>query len=206
MRLSTISFLSLPLALFITASAQNSVTPTTLEPDTPIERTIGSRETHSFSINLSENQYLQFVVNQHGIDLIVRVFSPAGKSLGEFDSPNGTEGPENVSIVAVTAGNYRISVSALDANNSVRDAKYEIKTLEIRDATEQELKVANAEEERRKKGLALLSDLIDSIPEIRLPQTRIRVKLQSAALLRTFDEKKSSQLIAEGLSEARDYL
>ena len=206
MRLSTITFLSLPLTLFITASAQNSGTPTTLEPDTPIERTIGSAETHSFSINLTENQYLQFVVNQHGIDLIVRVFSPTGKSLGEFDSPNGAEGPENVAIVAVTAGNYRISVSALDANNSVKDAKYEIKTLEIRDATEQELKVANAEEERKKKGLALLSELVDAIPEIRLPKTRIRVKLQSAALLRSLDEKKSSQLITEGLTEARDYL
>jgi hypothetical protein len=206
MRLSTITFLSLPLTLFITASAQNSGTPTTLEPDTPIERTIGSTETHSFSVNLTDNQYLQFVVNQHGIDLIVRVFSPTGKSLGEFDSPNGAEGPENVSIVAVTAGSYRISVSALDENNSVKDAKYEIKILEIRDATEQELKVANAEEERKAKGRALLSDLIDSIPEIRLPQTRIRVKLQSAALLRTFDEKKSSQLITEGLTEARDYL
>ena len=206
MRLSTITFLSLPLTLFITASAQNSGTPTTLEPDTPIERTIGSTETHSFSVNLTDNQYLQFVVNQHGIDLIVRVFSPTGKSLGEFDSPNGAEGPENVSIVAVTAGSYRISVSALDENNSVKDAKYEIKILEIRDATEQELKVANAEEERKAKGRALLSDLIDTIPEIRLPQTRIRVKLQSAALLRTFDEKKSSQLITEGLTEARDYL
>ena len=206
MRLSTITFLSLPLTLFITASAQNSGTPTTLEPDTPIERTIGSTETHSFSVNLTDNQYLQFVVNQHGIDLIVRVFSPTGKSLGEFDSPNGAEGPENVSIVAVTTGSYRIAVSALDENNSVKDAKYEIKILEIRDATEQELKVANAEEERKAKGRALLSDLIDSIPEIRLPQTRIRVKLQSAALLRTFDEKKSSQLITEGLTEARDYL
>jgi len=205
MRISTI-LLPLPFALVITASAQTTNLPTTLEPGIPIERTIGSRETHSFNINLTENQYLQFVVDQRGIDLIVRVFSPTGKSLGEFDSPNGAEGPENVSIVAVAAGNYRISVSALDPNASVKDARYEIKTLEIRDATEQELKVANAEEERKTKGLALLSDLIDSIPEIRLPQTRIRVKLQGAALLRTFDDTKSAKLITEGLTEARDYL
>jgi len=83
MRLSTITFLSLPLTLFITASAQDSGTPTTLEPDTPFERTIGSTETQSFSINLTANQYLQFVVSQHGIDLIVRVFSPTGQSLGK---------------------------------------------------------------------------------------------------------------------------
>src|ERR1043166_3420965 len=103
MRLSTITFLSLPLALFITASAQTTGTPTTLEPGSPIERTIGSAETHNFNITLTENQYLQFVVNQHGIELIIRVFAPSGKSLGEFDSPNGSEGPENVSIVAVAA-------------------------------------------------------------------------------------------------------
>jgi hypothetical protein len=167
---------------------------------------IGSAETHSFNVALTENQYLQFVVNQHGIDLIVRVFSPTGKSLGEFDSPNGGEGPENVSVVGVAAGSYRISVSALNPNSFSKGGKYEIKTLEIRDATEQELKVANAEEERKAKGLALLADLIDSLPELRLPQTRIRVKLQSAALLRSFDEKKSPNLLTEALTEAKDYL
>src|SRR6185369_13852777 len=121
MRLSTSIVLTLFLACLVTASAQTSSTPTTLEPGTPIERTVGSTETHTFIIALTENQYLQFVVNQHGIDVIVRVFSPAGKSLGEFDSPNGSEGPENVSIVAVSAGNYRIVVAALDPSSPVKD-------------------------------------------------------------------------------------
>src|SRR5438552_13062745 len=83
----------------------------TLQPGIPIERTLARGQTHSFNVTLEQDQALQLVVNQHGIDVVVRVFSPAGKSLGEFDSPNGTEGPENVSVIAVTSGVYRIEVA-----------------------------------------------------------------------------------------------
>ena len=177
-----------------------------LQPGTPLQRTISPGESHTFTIDLSDEQYLQFVVDQKGIDLIVRVFSPTGKSLGDFDTPNGAEGPENVAIVAVSGGSYRIVVSPLDPNTVRKPGKYEIKTIEIRQATDQELKVGKNDETRRAKGLALVSDIVDSIPEIRLPQTRLRVKLQSAVLLWTVDEKKATKLLAEGLTECRDYL
>jgi len=179
---------------------------TVLQPGTPLQRTISPGESHTFTIDLSDEQYLQFVVDQKGIDLIVRVFSPTGKSLGDFDTPNGAEGPENVAIVAVSGGSYRIVVSPLDPNTVRKPGKYEIKTIEIRQATDQELKVGKNDETRRAKGLALVSDIVDSIPEIRLPQTRLRVKLQSAVLLWTVDEKKATKLLAEGLTECRDYL
>ena len=86
---------------------------TSLQPGVTIENALASGQSHSFTINLEEDQFLQLVVDQHGIDVIVRVFSPEGKSLGEFDSPNGTEGPENVSLVSVTPGVYRIEVAPL---------------------------------------------------------------------------------------------
>src|SRR6266542_6074396 len=79
----------------------------------PIERALAQGQNHTFSINLEQDQFVQIVVDQHGIDVIVRVFSPEGKSLGEFDSPNGNEGPENVSVISVTAGVYRIEVAPL---------------------------------------------------------------------------------------------
>ena len=179
---------------------------TVLQPGTPLQRTISPGESHTFTIDLSDEQYLQFVVDQQGIDLIVRVFSPTGKSLGDFDTPNGAEGPENVAIVAVSGGSYRIVVSPLDPNSVHKPGKYEIKTIEIRQATDQELKVGKNDETRKAKGLALLNDIVDSIPEIRLPQTRLRVKLQSAILLWTVDEKKAAKLLAEGLTDSRDYL
>jgi len=194
------------LLLFSVVTAQTQADQTTLAPGTAIERTIGPHDSHSFTIKLEDEQYLQFVVSQHGIDLIVRVFSPSGKRLGDFDSPNGSEGPENVSIVAIKGGEYRIVVSPLDPNSVEKSGRYEIKTLEIREATEQELKVGKDEDDRKAKGLALLDEIVNSIPEIRQPQTRTRVKLQSANLLWTIDEKKASKLISESVTDARNYV
>src|SRR5262245_42986418 len=68
----------------------------TLQPGQPIERTISGSEVHSYSVHLDQNQFLQLVVDQRGVDVVVRVIAPDGKSLGEFDSPNGDSGPENV--------------------------------------------------------------------------------------------------------------
>src|ERR1044071_7121119 len=48
--------------------------------------------------------------------------------------------------------------------------------------SEEELKVGKDEDDRKVKGLALLDEIVNSIPEIRQPQTRTRVKLQSANL------------------------
>ena len=187
------------------AQTQTQNNLTTLQQGVPIERTMGANESHSYSINLSDEQYLQFAVDQRGVDVIVRVFSPTGKSLGDFDTPNGAQGPENVSIVALTSGLYRIVVSPLDSNNVSEPGKYEIKILEIRDATEQELKVGKNEDARKAKGLALLNDIIDSIPEIQQPRTRIKVKMQSATLLWSIDEKKAIKLLSEAVTDARDY-
>jgi len=187
------------------AQTQTQNNQTTLQQGIPIERTLGANESHSYSINLSDEQYLQFTVDQRGVDVIVRVFSPTGKSLGDFDTPNGAQGPENVSIVALTSGLYRIVVSPLDSNNVSEPGKYEIKILEIRDATEQELKVGKNEDARKAKGLALLNDIIDSIPEIQQPRTRIKVKMQSATLLWSIDEKKAIKLLSEAVTDARDY-
>ena len=68
---------------------------TRLQLGTPIERTLGPGQVHEFTVNLEENNFIQFVVEQRGIDLFVKVSSPAGKN-GEYDTPN-PEGPENVS-------------------------------------------------------------------------------------------------------------
>jgi|ERR1044072_228589 hypothetical protein len=111
MRRSTNVLLSILIgfAFAHSANAQSD----SLLPGSAVERTLASGQRHTFTINLEQDQFLEFVVEQHGIDVIVRVSSPEGKSLGEFDSPNGTEGPENVSLTSATAGVYRIEVAPL---------------------------------------------------------------------------------------------
>jgi hypothetical protein len=177
-----------------------------LRPGIPIERALAQGQNHSFSINLEQDQFLQFVVEQHGIDVIVRVFSPEGKSLGEFDSPNGNDGPENASVISVTPGVYRIEVAPLGQLENVPAGRYEIKIIELRRATEQELQAGRNQEVLKAKGLALLSEVADSLSQIRLPQTRVRAQLQASQLLWPSDEKLAAKLAGEAMEGVKEYL
>lgn len=197
----------LTLVLLIpTKETYSQTAPTTLRPGTPIERSINRSESHTYTITLGEEEYLQFAVLQRGIDLIVRVTSPDGKSLGDFDTPNGGDGPENVVIVSVEGGIYQISVAPLDPKGDSDGGTYEIKTLEIRKATDQELKIAKSGETRKTKGLELLNNLVTGIPEIRLPHTRIRVKFRAAVLMWSVDEKKASELLTDAVNDVKEYV
>jgi hypothetical protein len=177
-----------------------------LQQGIPIERVLARGQSHSFTINLEQDQFLQFVVDQHGIDVIVRVFSPEGKSLGEFDSPNGTEGPENVSLVSVTAGVYRIEVTPLGQMENFPPGRYQIKIVELRRATDQELQASNNQELLKARGLALLTEIADSFSQIRLPQTRVRAQLQASQLLWSSDEKLASKLAGDAIEGVKEYL
>lgn len=142
--------------VFLTAA--NAQGPTTLQLGTPVERTLGQGQTHQFTVTLKENNFIQFVVEQRGIDVIVRVSTPAGKSIGEFDTPNGADGPEHVSFVGIAAGSYQISVSPLDPNDATT-GRYEIKIIELRQANEQEIKAGKNHELVKAKGIALLAEI-----------------------------------------------
>jgi hypothetical protein len=177
----------------------------TLQLGTPIERELGPNQAHSYSITLEENTYLQVVVEQRGIDVVVQVTPPTGKSLSDFDSPNGTDGPENVSFVAITAGTYRIVVAPLNVQDQTT-GKYEIKIVEKRQATEQEIKTSKNLEVVKAKGLALLSDVDAIIAEIRSPQTRIRAQLQVAQFLWQVDEKRAAKYLNDAANGVKEFL
>lgn len=177
-----------------------------LQPGVTIENALAMGESHSFTINLEEDQFLQLVVNQHGIDVIVRVFSPEGKSLGEFDSPNGNEGPENVSLVSVIPGVYRIEVAPLGQNTNALPGRYEIKILDLRHATDDELQTGKNQEVLKARGLALLAETAETLAEIRLPQTRVRAQLQTAQLLWPSNEKLAVKLAADAIEGVKEYI
>lgn len=64
--------------------------------------------THAF--NLKSGWLLQLSVEQLGVDLIVRVLGPDGAEIFQVDSPTGKSGSEEVFLVAVAPGEYRIVV------------------------------------------------------------------------------------------------
>src|SRR5262245_14119689 len=65
------------------AGAEDAVT---LEPGKPISRELASGQRHTYQIKLSLDQFLQVIVEQQGIDLLVQVVWPDGKQIQEFDS------------------------------------------------------------------------------------------------------------------------
>ena len=84
----------------------------------PIERNDvplagGGRQTHD--VVLRSGDALRGTVEQRGIDVVVKVRRPDGGVALDVDSPNGTDGPEPVALVASSAGTYVVEVSALDA-------------------------------------------------------------------------------------------
>jgi len=109
-----------------------------LELNKPIERELTGGGVHNYQINLTANQFAHIVVEQRGIDVVIAAFDSVGKKLDEVDSPNGTNGPESLMLVAEYTGIYRLEVRSLE--KSAKAGRYEAKIAELRAATEQDKK------------------------------------------------------------------
>lgn len=205
MRASTLLVVCLFLHLIPTnASAQ--VLPSQLQIGTPIERALAAGQSHSYSLSLEKDQLVQLVVDQRGIDVIVRVFSPAAKPVKEVDSPNGTAGPEEVQFIAGANGNYRIEVAPLGQFETVAPGRYEIKVVEVRKATEQELQTAGNQKASSAKGRALLIELTQSFDQLHRPQTRAEMQTKAAQLLWKSDEKLAAKLMTQAMDSVREFM
>ncbi|MGH9843574.1 MAG: tetratricopeptide repeat protein [Blastocatellia bacterium] len=102
----------------------------------PIVRELKGGEAHDYRIKLKRDEYAHLVVEQRSIDVVIAVSDPAGKLLGEFDSPTGLGGAEPVRFVAETAGEYRVVVRSLKAE--AYGGSYELKVKAVRKATAQD--------------------------------------------------------------------
>lgn len=204
-RVFCLNVLLLAFTLFQSPNAAQ-VQPTVLVLGTPIEKTLAAGQVHQFQVNMEQDQYVQLVVEQHGIDIVVRVYSPTGRSLGEFDSPNSTEGPEDVSFGANTAGVYTVALASLEQGPTVKAGRYELRIVELRHGTEQELSASRTQDELKARGLSLVSEVVDTIAQIRLPQTRVRAQLQAADLLWDTDQKLAQKLSGDAIVGVNEYL
>ena len=97
-----------------------------------VERDLSGGQQHSYQIALAMGQFLQAVVEQRGIDVLVIVLAPDGRKVIEVDSPNGTQGPEPIWMIAEVAGDYRLEVRSLEAKAAGR---YAVKVEAIRAPT-----------------------------------------------------------------------
>jgi CHAT domain-containing protein/Tfp pilus assembly protein PilF len=105
-----------------------------IEPGRPIKRELAGGQEHSYQISLSPDQFLKAVVEQNGVDVVVRVLGPDGKQILEFDSERSLSGRESVPLVAEGQGQYRLTIRPEQNWAPVGD--YEIRIEELRLATE----------------------------------------------------------------------
>lgn len=89
-----------------------------------------SPEGHSYRVMLTTGQYLRLLVEQKGIDVIVRLLGPDGQKLREVD--NGSTGKETVFMVVESSGEYRVEVRPADKD--APGGSYEIGIAELREA------------------------------------------------------------------------
>lgn len=117
-------------------SAQSVQVVSTLEPSKPIEHELAGGQSYTYEITLTEGQYVKVLVEQRGIDIVVKVIGPDGKQAAEFDSEIRNQGQEVIEQVAEMAGSYRLNVQATQKGAST--GHYEIRVMELRAATEKD--------------------------------------------------------------------
>jgi hypothetical protein len=83
-----------------------------LELGKQIEREIAGGQSHSYETALATGQYVKLVVEQRGIDVVIRLHAPPGELIAEVDSKGRTQGQETMEWVAEEAGIYRVGVGA----------------------------------------------------------------------------------------------
>jgi CHAT domain-containing protein len=126
------------LTLLVSAEARSGVAlkvtdVPALEQGKPIARELIGGEAHSYRLTLSAGQFCHVVVDQRGIDVAVALYGSDGERIVEVDSPNDTNGPEPVLLVAGASGSYRLEVRSADKNAPT--GRYEVKIEELRTAT-----------------------------------------------------------------------
>src|SRR5262245_7030138 len=111
----------------------SSALPVRVDPDQPQKRQLAEGEVHVYLVRLDAGEYVCVVAEQRGVNLTLRLFTPAGEKVVEVDSPTGTWGVERVSEVAEAAGDYRVDVVG---NEGTPAGEYEIRIEEHLVATD----------------------------------------------------------------------
>ncbi len=98
----------------------------TLELGKVIERAISNGEAHRFRAQMEAGQYLRVFVEQQGVDLEERLFSPDDHLIAEMNGPYDKQGEESVSLVAEESGLYKIEIRKSREDESA--GHYSLKT------------------------------------------------------------------------------
>jgi CubicO group peptidase (beta-lactamase class C family) len=95
-----------------------------LEKGKTVQKEIAPGENHRYDIQLEKDQFVLLKVIQQGVDLKVSTYDVSGERIEEFDSPNGKNGPELVTIKTEKKGTYALEIYPFDEKEP--EGKYEL--------------------------------------------------------------------------------
>jgi CHAT domain-containing protein/Tfp pilus assembly protein PilF len=115
-----------------------------LRPGEPSRQEMDGGDVHNFRVALASGQYARAVVEQQGIDVVVSFLEPGtNRVIVRMDAPNWRHGPESVSLVAPSAGEYVLEVRS--ENKGAMSGRYEARLEALREPTEADLQRVRAE-------------------------------------------------------------
>ena len=114
----------------------NPSEPVMLEPGKPVEGQIRGAATHSYRVALAQGQYANIVVEQRGVDVVVRVLDPSGRAIADVDSESRLEGEEHVPLVADSAAIYQLEIKPV--YHRIADGTYQVKVAVVRPVTDRD--------------------------------------------------------------------
>src|SRR5262245_53157437 len=85
---------------------------TVLEPGVAVQRELAGGQQHVYQLSLLQDQYARVVVEQRGVDVIIRVFGTDGQSIAEFDSELRVNGEEPAALIASATGVHTIQIES----------------------------------------------------------------------------------------------
>jgi CHAT domain-containing protein/tetratricopeptide (TPR) repeat protein len=97
---------------------------------TPFDYELSRPKKHCFSFTLKAGQFVQAIVEQHGIDVVVSISGQDEDQLTVVDRQNSTQGPETASLIAPSSGVYRLQIQS-DVSPSIR-GRYRVTVREPR--------------------------------------------------------------------------
>jgi len=101
------------LALLLCGARDTQPTPPpALADGLTLERDLQGGETHAYPVELQAGQFLRVIVQEEGIDVVVRLLDPSGQKVVETDWIPARRAVEDLAAVVREPGSYRLEVRA----------------------------------------------------------------------------------------------
>lgn len=173
------------------ASQQLNEAAMTLSPGAVTQKDFAVAQSHSYSFALKNGQYVQFFIQQKGIEIVGTLFGANGQKISEFSESVGDHGVREISYIAPEDGTYRLLLRPYKVQPAI--VPYEIEWKSSRTATPQD--------EQRVRAIGLTVEARKFVWTSRPipPEDAQKIATKFQELIQLWQSLEDSQMVAECL-------